>query len=70
MYLILIFKILNGCYFKLEYLATNNQDLLDTISTSGKLDDNAKEILKNTLTDFIKTFKSLLYAASSVLFPM
>ena len=41
-----------------EYLASNNEELLNTVTASGKLDDESKKTLKNTLADFVKTFKA------------
>ena len=41
-----------------EYLNSNNQDLLDTITSTGKLDDDSKNNLKDTLTNFVKTFNA------------
>ena len=41
-----------------EYLASNNEELLNTVTASGKLDDESKKTLENTLADFVKTFKA------------
>ena len=41
-----------------EYLNSNNQDLLDTITSTGKLDDDSKNNLKDTLANFVKTFNA------------
>ena len=41
-----------------EYLASNNEELLNTVTASGKLDDQSKKTLENTLADFVKTFKA------------
>ena len=41
-----------------EYLNSNNQDLLDTITSTGKLDDDSKNNLKDTLATFVKTFNA------------
>ena len=41
-----------------EYLNSNNQDLLDTIKSTGKLDDDSKNNLKDTLANFVKTFNA------------
>ena len=41
-----------------EYLNSNNQNLLDTISSTGKLDDDSKNNLKDTLENFVKTFNA------------
>jgi len=42
----------------IEHLSSTNQELLDTISSSGKLDDATTKKLKDTLTSFVKTFKA------------
>jgi len=41
-----------------EYLNSNNQELLDTITSTGKLDDDSKNNLKDTLANFVKTFNA------------
>ena len=41
-----------------EYLNSNSQDLLNTITSTGKLDDDSKNNLKDTLTNFVKTFNA------------
>tara|TARA_Y100000748_G_scaffold303029_1_gene306967 strand:- start:240 stop:1748 length:1509 start_codon:yes stop_codon:yes gene_type:complete len=41
-----------------EYLNSNNQDLLSTITNTGKLDDEAKNNLQDALTNFVKTFNA------------
>ena len=42
----------------IEHLSSTNQELLDTIFSSGKLDDATTKKLKDTLTNFVKTFKA------------
>jgi F-type H+-transporting ATPase subunit alpha len=41
-----------------EYLAANNQDMLNNIASSGKLDDSNEKELQSTLDSFTKTFNS------------
>ena len=41
----------------MEFLAANNQSTLDTIASTGKLDDEAKKDLNKALESFSKTFK-------------
>jgi len=41
-----------------EYLAANNQDMLNNIASSGKLDDANEKELQSTLDAFTKTFNS------------
>ena len=41
-----------------EYLAANNQNTLDSITTSGKLDDSNQKELQNALDTFTKTFNN------------
>ena len=41
-----------------EFLNSNNQELLDTITSTGKLDDDSKNNLKDTLANFVKTFNA------------
>ena len=41
-----------------EYLAANNQDMLNNIASSGKLDDSNEKELQSTLDAFTKTFNS------------
>jgi len=41
-----------------EYLSANNQELLDNISSSGKLDDANEKDLQSALDSFTKTFNS------------
>jgi len=41
-----------------EYLAANNQKMLDNISSSGKLDDSNEKELQSALDSFTKTFNS------------
>ena len=41
----------------MEFLAANNQSTLDTITSTGKLDDEAKKDLDKALESFSKTFK-------------
>ena len=40
-----------------EYLAANNQDVLDTISNSGKIDDDTAKALESALDNYTKTFE-------------
>ena len=39
-----------------EYLSANNQSTLDTIASSGKLDETTESELKKSLETFTKTF--------------
>ena len=41
-----------------EYLSANNQEMLDNISSSGKLDDANEKDLQSALDSFTKTFNS------------
>ena len=42
-----------------EFLNSNNQDLLDTITSTGKLDDDSKKNnLKDYFANFVKTFNA------------
>ena len=41
-----------------EYLSANNQEMLDNISSSGKLDDASEKDLQSALDSFTKTFNS------------
>ena len=41
----------------MEFLAANNQSTLDTIASTGKLDDETKKDLDKALQSFSKTFK-------------
>ena len=41
----------------MEFLAANNQSTLDTITSTGKIDDEAKKDLDKALESFSKTFK-------------
>jgi len=40
----------------LDYIAINSASIFDSIKTSGKLEENNKEDLKNALSAFVKTF--------------
>ena len=42
----------------IEYLSANNQSTLDSILSSGKLDDNSEKELKSALDTFTKTFNN------------
>ena len=42
----------------IEYLSANNQSTLDSILSSGKLDDNSGKELKSALDTFTKTFNN------------
>ncbi len=42
----------------IEYLAANNQDMLNNIASSGKLDDSNEKELQSALDSFTKTFNS------------
>ena len=39
-----------------EHISANNQSILDTIMTTGKLDENTEKELKKSLDGFTKTF--------------
>ena len=42
----------------MEFLAANNQSILDSISSSGKLDESNEDELKKALDSFSKTFNN------------
>ena len=41
-----------------EYLSANNQNMIDSITSSGKLDDSNEKELQSALDSFTKTFNS------------
>ena len=40
----------------MEYLTANKTQMIESISTSGKIEDDAEKELKKAITDFNKTF--------------
>jgi F-type H+-transporting ATPase subunit alpha len=40
----------------LEFLRSRKKDVLDTIRSTGKMDDNLEKSIRDTLTEFAKTF--------------
>ena len=42
----------------MEFLAANNQTILDSISSSGKLDESNEDELKKALDSFSNTFNN------------
>ena len=42
----------------IEHLSANNQGILDSLTTSGKLDEKLEEELKESINNFSKTFNS------------
>ena len=40
----------------IEYLAANKSQMMESVSTSGKIEDNTETELKGAIVDFNKTF--------------